>query len=221
MGPQFSWVLSVLTYLSSDRASPNFPATGSCSRPNNKGPVTCTPPTVSPTYGTTIWCCSARRVNGDVDLSVLPQNSPDLLTAPTATTPVFIAIAIALSIVFFIIFTLISLRPNLGARFSAALDRPVLHRASAWIGLLGFMIGLFFPSTSKTRSNVTTSLKRFDRILSHSDVVREGCRGLQRGRHSEREWRTSTHCSDGQRLYEWVYPLCISDLLELTISCVV
>ena len=84
-----------------------------------------------------------RRVNGDVDLSVLPQNSPGLLTAPTATTPVFIAIAIALSFVFFIIFTLISLRPNLGAKLNATLDRPGLHRASAWIGLLGFMIGSF------------------------------------------------------------------------------
>lgn len=103
-----------------------FGALGSCSRPNDKGPVTCTPPTVSPTY----------------DLSVLPRNSPDLLTAPTATTPVFIAIAIGFSIVFFIIFTLISLRANLGARLAAALDRPMLHRASAWVGLFGFMIGL-------------------------------------------------------------------------------
>jgi hypothetical protein len=101
-------------------------ALGSCSRPNDKGPVTCTPSTVSPTY----------------DLSVLPRNSPDLLTAPTATTPVFIAMAIALSVVFFIIFTLISLRPNLGAKLSAVLDRPILHRASAWVGVLGFMIGL-------------------------------------------------------------------------------
>ncbi|KAI0307836.1 hypothetical protein B0F90DRAFT_71320 [Multifurca ochricompacta] len=73
-------------------------ALGSCSRSNNKGPVTCTPPTVSPTYG--------------------------------------------FSTIFFIVFTLISLRANLGARLSAALDRPALHRASAWVGLLGFMIGL-------------------------------------------------------------------------------
>ncbi len=107
--------------------------------------MTCTPPTVSPTYGAIMWCRSVRRVNGDVDLSVLPQNSPNLLTAPTATTPVFIAIAIALSIVFFIIFTLVSLRANLGAKLAAALDRPMLHRASAWVGLLGFMIGSFSP----------------------------------------------------------------------------
>ncbi|KAI0283302.1 hypothetical protein BGY98DRAFT_718463 [Russula aff. rugulosa BPL654] len=99
---------------------------GSCSRPNNNGPVTCTPSTVSPTY----------------DLSVLPKNAPDLLTAPTATTPVFIAIAIALSALFLIIFTLVSLRDKLGPKLSAMMDRPTFHRASAWLGLLSFMIGL-------------------------------------------------------------------------------
>ncbi|KAF8507072.1 hypothetical protein F5888DRAFT_66989 [Russula emetica] len=99
---------------------------GSCSRPNNNGPVTCTPSTVSPTY----------------DLSALPTNAPDLLTAPTATTPVFIAIAIALSVLFLIIFTLVSLRTNLGPKLSAMMDRPAFHRASAWLGLLSFMIGL-------------------------------------------------------------------------------
>ncbi|KAH9968933.1 hypothetical protein BC827DRAFT_1166623 [Russula dissimulans] len=101
-------------------------ALGSCSRPNNKGPVTCTPSTVSPHY----------------NLSSLPTNSPDLLTAPTATTPVFIAISLVLSTIFFIIFTMISLRANLPAKLSAMLDRPMLHQASAWLGLLGFMIGL-------------------------------------------------------------------------------
>jgi hypothetical protein len=57
---------------------------------------------------------------------------------------VFIAIAIGFSTIFFIVFTLISLRASLGAKLSAALDRPTLHRASAWVGLLGFMIGTFF-----------------------------------------------------------------------------
>lgn len=80
-------------------------------------------------------------INRHIDLSVLPSNSPDLLTAPTAATPVFIAMSIALSTIFFIVFALISLRANLGARLSAVLDRPAYHRASAWLGLLGFMIG--------------------------------------------------------------------------------
>jgi len=118
------------------------PATGSCSRPNNKGPVTCTPSSVSPTYGTLTWTSTPwKGINDDIDLSALPSNSPDLLTAPTATTPVFIAMSIALSTIFFILFTLISLRASLGAKLSALLDKPALHRASAWLGLLGFMIG--------------------------------------------------------------------------------
>jgi len=101
-------------------------ALGSCSRPNNDGPESCKSPTLSPEY----------------DLSALPGNAPDLLTAPTATTPSFIAVSIGFSIIFFILFSLISLRAKLGARLSAALDKPLLQRISAWIGLLGFMIGL-------------------------------------------------------------------------------
>ncbi|KAI0274675.1 hypothetical protein BC834DRAFT_4872 [Gloeopeniophorella convolvens] len=101
-------------------------ALGSCARPGKKGTLTCTSPTLSPKY----------------DLSALPSNAPDLLTAPTATTPAFIAIGICFSALFFVIFTLISLRANLGAKLSAMLDRPMLQRASAWIGLFGFMTGL-------------------------------------------------------------------------------
>lgn len=38
-----------------DGKGSDCPATGSCSRPNDKGPVTCTPSSVSPTYGTLTW----------------------------------------------------------------------------------------------------------------------------------------------------------------------
>ncbi|KAI0257522.1 hypothetical protein BJV78DRAFT_1278032 [Lactifluus subvellereus] len=102
-------------------------ALGSCSRPNSKGPVTCTPPALSPTY----------------DLSALPPNAPDLLTAPTATTPAFIAISIGLSTIFFILFTLISLRANLGPnslpgwtvlRFTAHLP------GLGYLGLTSFLV---------------------------------------------------------------------------------
>ncbi|THH15982.1 hypothetical protein EW146_g4584 [Bondarzewia mesenterica] len=99
---------------------------GSCSRPNNGGNVNCTLPTLSPQY----------------DLSALPSNAPDLLSAPTATTPAFIAVSLGFSIIFFVLFTVISLRMKMGAKLSAVLDRPMIQRVSAWIGLLGFMIGL-------------------------------------------------------------------------------
>jgi len=36
---------------------------------------------------------------------------------------------------------MISLRANLPAKLSATLDRPVIHRASAWLGVLGFLTG--------------------------------------------------------------------------------
>ncbi|KAI0322715.1 hypothetical protein OF83DRAFT_1048815 [Amylostereum chailletii] len=121
---------SVLTDPSSDSGVDGptlfLGALGSCSRPNKDASVTCAVPTLSPNY----------------DLSNLPSNAPDLLSAPTATTPVFIAISIGFTIIFFFLFALISLRAKLGAKLSAALDRPVIQRLSAWIGLFGFMIGL-------------------------------------------------------------------------------
>ncbi|KAI8995599.1 hypothetical protein BD414DRAFT_479982 [Trametes punicea] len=100
-------------------------ALGSCSRPNHDAAVNCTRPTVSPTY----------------DLSVLPGNAPDLLSAPTATTPAFIAVSLAFSAIFFLLFTMTSFRGKMG-KFGNSFDRPAVQRATAWIGLLGFLIGL-------------------------------------------------------------------------------
>ncbi|PSR72386.1 hypothetical protein PHLCEN_2v11729 [Hermanssonia centrifuga] len=100
-------------------------ALGSCERPNNGAAVTCVPPTVSPKY----------------DLSVLPSNAPNLLTAPTATTPAFIAVSLAFSIMFFLLFTFTALRSKLG-KAGAFFDKPAVQRSTAWIGLMGFMIGL-------------------------------------------------------------------------------
>ncbi|KAL0951136.1 hypothetical protein HGRIS_007872 [Hohenbuehelia grisea] len=100
-------------------------ALGSCARTNNAGTVFCTAPTVSPKF----------------DLSALPSDAPSLLlSAPTATTPVFIAIALACTTFFFIAFTLTSFRHKMG-KFGNALDKPMLHRVTAWIGFFGFFIG--------------------------------------------------------------------------------
>ncbi|KAI5124661.1 hypothetical protein M0805_004269 [Coniferiporia weirii] len=75
-------------------------------------------------------------------LSDLPSNVPALLTAPTATTPAFIAVSIGFSCLFVVIFTLISFRSKLGPKLGSALDKPFINRTVAWMGLLGFMIGL-------------------------------------------------------------------------------
>lgn len=101
---------------------------GSCARSSNAAAdVNCTTPSISPIY----------------DSSLLPTQAPQLLlTAPPASTPVFIAIAISFSILFFFIFTLTSFRHKLGEKMSAALERPFIHRAAGWIGFLGFFIGI-------------------------------------------------------------------------------
>ena len=78
------------------------------------------------------------------DLSVLPSSAPDLLSAPTATTPVFIAVSLAFTIIFFMLFVLTSFRGKMG-KFGNALDKPGVQRATAWIGLLGFLIGRYSP----------------------------------------------------------------------------
>ena len=76
-----------------------------------------------------------------LDLSVLPSSAPSVVTAPTTTTPAFIAVSLVFTTLFFILFTLTSFRTKLGTKLGAAMDKPGVHRATAWIGLLGFMIG--------------------------------------------------------------------------------
>ena len=92
-------------------------------------------------------CSSGNRrvlVHVAPDLSVLPSSAPDLLSAPTATTPAFIAVSLAFTVIFFILFTLTSFRGKMG-KFGNALDKPGVQRATAWIGLLGFLIGQYPP----------------------------------------------------------------------------
>ncbi|EIN13710.1 hypothetical protein PUNSTDRAFT_48642 [Punctularia strigosozonata HHB-11173 SS5] len=98
---------------------------GSCARSDNAASISCTTPSVSPIY----------------DLSVLPGDAPSLLTAPTTATPAFIAVSLCFSAMFFLLFTMISFRAKLG-RLSATLDKPIVQRLTAWIGLFGFMLGL-------------------------------------------------------------------------------
>jgi len=99
---------------------------GSCARSNNAAPLNCTLPSVSPQY----------------DLSRLPGNAPSsLLYAPTASTPVFISVALALNVTFLVTFTLISIRNKLG-KVGSAIESPLLQNISAGIGFMGFMIGL-------------------------------------------------------------------------------
>jgi hypothetical protein len=74
------------------------------------------------------------------DLSVLSGKAPSLLTSPTAATPAFLALSLILGVIFFMTFTMISLRHKMG-KAGAVFDRPGMQRFSAWIGLFGFMMG--------------------------------------------------------------------------------
>jgi len=102
-------------------------ALGSCSRHSNAGDVNCTVTSISPQY----------------DTSVIPgATSNDILSAPPSTAPAFIAIAISLSFVFFLAYSLVSFRHKFGEGLSEKLDSPMIQRITAWIGVFGFMIGL-------------------------------------------------------------------------------
>jgi len=99
---------------------------GSCSKLSNSANLSCTAPTVSPQY----------------DFSVLPGDAPSvLLTAPNASSAIFIAIAISFSILFLFSFTLISFRHKMNPKLAGILDKPIVQRLSAWVGMFGFMIG--------------------------------------------------------------------------------
>jgi len=102
-------------------------ALGSCSRHNNAGDVSCTVTSISPEY----------------DTSVLPgSTSNEILSAPPSTAPTFIAVAIGFSFIFFFAYTLVSFRHKFGGGLSEKLDRPIIQRLTAWIGVFGFMLGL-------------------------------------------------------------------------------
>src|ERR1700761_1683242 len=83
----------------------------------------------------------SRQAHFELDTTVLPDSSnPDVLSALPSSAPVFILIALLVITLFFILFTTISI----GGRFGklAKLNGPMGTRASAWLGLIGFMIGL-------------------------------------------------------------------------------
>jgi len=100
---------------------------GSCSRSNNAGRVACTNTSITPQYNT----------------SVLPgATSNDMLSAPPSTAPAFLAVAISFSFIFFVAYTLLSFRHKMGGGFAAKLDKPIVARLTAWVGVFGFMIGI-------------------------------------------------------------------------------
>jgi len=101
-------------------------ALGSCSRPNDATTLNCTAASLSPIF----------------NLAALPKGSPEILSSPTTATPAFVAISLGFSVVFFFLFTFIAFQDKLGDRLGSVFGRPNVHRASAWLGLIAFMIGI-------------------------------------------------------------------------------
>ncbi|KIJ25607.1 hypothetical protein M422DRAFT_72114 [Sphaerobolus stellatus SS14] len=99
---------------------------GSCAQSSNASPVNCTSPSTSP-----VW-----------DLSVLPGNTPLFRTGPTTTTPAWLAAAMVFWALFLIIFSLTTVRHKLGAKLNDLLSKPAVARSAAWVGLLGYLIGI-------------------------------------------------------------------------------
>ncbi|KAF8560387.1 hypothetical protein OG21DRAFT_1594295 [Imleria badia] len=99
---------------------------GSCAKPNNSGALTCTSPSIAPLY----------------NASVFTSNTPSsVLAAPPTVAPAFLATSLAFSIIFFIMFTGISFRHIMG-KAGNVWERPMVQRASAWIGISSFLVGL-------------------------------------------------------------------------------
>ncbi|KAF8591859.1 hypothetical protein K439DRAFT_608459 [Ramaria rubella] len=99
---------------------------GSCAQSSNSAQVHCTTPSTTPTF----------------DFSVLPGNSPTFLQSPTATTPAWIAVSLVFWSLFLIIFSMSTVRERLGGKLNVLLGKPAVARAAAWVGVLGYMIGL-------------------------------------------------------------------------------
>ena len=76
-----------------------------------------------------------------LDFSVLPSNTPSFLQSPTSTTPGWIAAALIFWGLFLIIFSLSTIRGRLGGKLSEILGKPMVARAAAWVGVMGYMIG--------------------------------------------------------------------------------
>ncbi|KAH7883622.1 hypothetical protein F5I97DRAFT_2042047 [Phlebopus sp. FC_14] len=101
-------------------------ALGSCSKPNNVAQLTCIPPSIAPIYNT----------------SVFTSNTPSsVIAAPPTAAPAFLAVALAFTVIFFVMYTAISFRHLMG-KAGNVWEKPMLQRACAWIGIFAFLVGL-------------------------------------------------------------------------------
>lgn len=126
-----------------------------------------------------------------VDTSVLPSAvSNDMLSAPPSTAPAFLAVAISFSFIFFVAYTLLSFRHKLPGGFAGKLDKPIIARLTAWVGVFGFMIGedgsttlfqslqwsdglSFYLQVSRRSSSSAFGLRRPSKISTRASSLKE------------------------------------------------
>ncbi|KAG9314389.1 hypothetical protein JVU11DRAFT_5186 [Chiua virens] len=151
----------------------NHVPTGSCTKPDNAAGLTCTPSSVSPVYNT----------------SVFTSNTPSsVLAAPPTVAPVFAAISLAFSVIFFLTFTGISFRHFMG-KAGNVWENPMVQRASAWMGISSFIVGL--ASFLIVRMYFGKAADDFNQSIRG-----QGTNG------------TTTHCKYEQRLHHGLGWLC-------------
>ncbi|KAL4069578.1 hypothetical protein V8B97DRAFT_2008118 [Scleroderma yunnanense] len=117
---------------------------GSCSKPNNAASLYCISPSISPTYSSYSRqpAVSDPHLTELIDTSVFTSNTPSsVLAAPPAATPAFLAVALAFTVVFFVMYTGISFRHLMG-KAGGVWEKPMVQRISAWIGMCSFVVGL-------------------------------------------------------------------------------
>lgn len=122
---------------------------------------------LSPTYGKCYAIFEECYSQFSIDLSDFPSGLPNLLTAPPATAPGFIAVSLAFMTLFVVIFIMISFRAKLGGKLGPMLEKPFINRAVAWLGFFGFIIGTSTccPIFMVCRRTLTSGITGFTAFL--------------------------------------------------------
>jgi len=111
--------------------------------------------------------CTAATLNGTYDISSLPSTVP-FVSAPPQTSPHWMLISI-IFLVLFLFLTTFPLIPNLPPSISNFLGKPFWRRAVAWIGFLGWMVGM--TTAIVLRVSFGNDVDRFNTMAASTGVA--------------------------------------------------
>lgn len=139
---------------------------------------------------------------GVIDVSVFTPNTPSsVLAAPPTVAPAFLATSLAFSVIFFIMFTGISFRHIMG-KAGNVWEKPMVQRASAWIGISSFLVGMW-SSIGRWCSYWKFLRLRLGIFPHYSHVLREGGQWFQPEHPRPGRKRSTTHREYKQCFHEW------------------